>query len=115
MESIDALCAELQKPVLANDFYGDAESFNPYVVIDCFYGTYDGDFDECAIDVLQDIYQGSTQRADLAARMFREVLCVKELCDYGTSPRVCFPTPEFKEILPDFIAKWEEYRKIKWG
>lgn len=78
------------------------------------YGTYSSDFDECAIDVLEELQSGKKVRADLGAEMFREILCHAELCDYGTSPRGCFATQDFKAVLPAFIEKWKEFSAVIW-
>jgi len=79
------------------------------------YGTYGGDFDACAIDVLEELLAGHKKRDDLGAEMFREMLCSLDLCEYGTSPRVCFPTTEFRALLPEYIRKWRAYSLLHWG
>ena len=123
--ALDRVRAELSKPVptarIDEEFtdpneilLGDERSFNPWEVIDCFYGCYSNDFDDCAIEVLSELIQRQAMRDDLGARMFREILCTMDLCEYGTSPRVCFPTPEFSEILPQLLSKWEAYSKVQW-
>lgn len=89
-------------------------NFDPWDLFP-LYGTYSGDFDECAIDVLEELRSGKKVRRDLGAEMFRELLCHAELCDYGTSPRVCFPTQEFKALLPDFIEKWKAFSAAHWA
>ena len=55
------------------------------------------------------------RREDLAAQMFLERLCLLGLCDYGTSPRYPFPTPEFRAILPALILKWKEFHAAWWS
>lgn len=57
----------------------------------------------------------ANRRKDLAAEMFREMLCVLDLCDYGTSPRVCFPISEFQTIMPNLIERWKDFYLIQWG
>jgi hypothetical protein len=42
------------------------------------------------------------------------MLCNAGLCNYGTSPRACFPDTGFAELLPEFIAKWKDYSKFMW-
>lgn len=87
--------------------------FDPWPMFQ-LYGSYSSDFDECATEVLEEILSGEKNRDDLAAEMFREMLCKLHLCDYGTSPRVCFPTSEFRALLPGFIEKWKAYSKLQW-
>jgi hypothetical protein len=114
-ESLDALLALAQPdPNEPRDY--DTE-FDPWRLFPALYGAYSSDFDDLAIAVLSDLRDGYRhgQRRDLAAEMFREMLCTAELCDYGTSPRACFPVREFSERLPALIDKWTEYRKITWG
>jgi hypothetical protein len=112
-ERLEALLA-LPMPASRYDF-GDEAFFDPWSLFPLLYGSYSGEFDECALDVLREIQSGDKVRDDLGAEMFREMLCNLHLCDYGTSPRVCFPTPELRKLLPDFIAKWEAYSAIQWA
>jgi hypothetical protein len=110
-------------------FHEEDDAFEPWPMFGLF-GCYSSDFDEMAIDVLQNILEMADamdgpkdawcaifdrKRTDLAAEMFREMLCFIDLCDYGTSPRGCFPTMEFRPLLPEFIAKWRDYSKARWG
>ncbi len=88
--------------------------FDPWEMFP-LYGTYSSDFDECAIGVLEEIQSGNKIRHDLAAEMFREMLCNLDLCSYGTSPRVCFPTSEFRALLPAYIEQWKAHAKIIWS
>ncbi len=111
-EAVDALLA---KPPIPDDgMYSDGDCFDPWDLFPCLYGSYSSDFDEMAIEVLSDIRDGTYNRTDLASEMFREMLCTTGLCDYGTSPRACFPSPAFKEKLPQFIERWQEYSAIHW-
>lgn len=96
------------------DFRG-CDDFNPWNIFQSLYGTYSDDFDQCAIDVLCDIRDGQRRRVDLAAEMFREMLCTADLCDYGTSPRGCYPTIEFREILPELIERWKAFSRASWN
>lgn len=89
--------------------------FDPWDLFPNLYGSYDGDFDKMAIEVLSDLLGGTHNRTDLAAYMLREMLCKASLCDYGSSPRVCFPSQEFRELLPKLIEKWRAYSLINWG
>lgn len=88
--------------------------FDPWDIFPGIYGSYSSDFDDMAIEVLQELTSRKANRDDLAARMFREMLCNLNLCEYGTSPRVCFATPQFTELLPDLIEKWKEFSRVQW-
>ena len=97
------------------DALGYEGDFNPWSLMPCLYGGYSSEFDDLAIEVLHDLQDHTHKRDDLASEMFREMLCVLDLCEYGTSPRVCFPTPQFEALLSDLIAKWDAYRTLAWG
>lgn len=114
-KAIDRLATEMLKrlPDHENDC-GD-EVFDPWVLFPSLYGSYSGEFDQCAIEVLIEIYEGRKRRDDLAAEMFREMLCTSGLCDYGTSPRVCFATIQFMPHLADLIGKWKACSLVRWG
>jgi hypothetical protein len=100
----------------ALDISGAPLSFDPWYIFEgVFYGVYSSDFDDTAIDVLNEVWWNESVRQDTAAYMFREALCCLGLCKYGSSPRACFPTPEFKAQLPKLIEKWEMYRATKWS
>jgi hypothetical protein len=105
----------LAKPPLPeDDMYSDGECFDPWAMFPALYGSYSSAFDDMAIAVLTDIRDGTHTREDLAAEMFREMLCTTGFCDYGTSPRVCFASGRFREMLPRLIERWSEYYKIRW-
>ena len=115
-EAAERVSAELSKPDAAyHDDLGQDDVFNPWRLFPALFGSYASDFDDCAIDVLSEILEGEKKREDLGAEMFREMLCRADLCDYGSSPRVCFPTPAFKMQLPALIHRWKAYRKMQWG
>lgn len=93
--------------------------FNPWDIFPAVYGTYSSDFDDCALDVLQGLLSRGVAptpapQHGLASEMFKEMLCVACLANYGTSPRVCFPTLMFKQILPELIKLWTEHRQRMW-
>lgn len=106
--------AEMAKPMPVADCLGDADAFDPWELFP-FYGTYDSEFDECAIAVLKELQTGTKERRDLASDMFREILCNLDLCEYGSSPRVCFPTKWFGDCLSELIEKWGQFSKLHWG
>lgn len=89
--------------------------FDPWEIFPCFFGHYSSDFDEMALLTLRNIRDRKYEGEGLAHQMFREYLCRSELCDYGTSPRVCFPTTAFEKLLPDLIDKWQAFSDVQWG
>ena len=114
-EAGEKLAAELRKPVPSSDWeLGGEEFFDPWGMFQ-LYGSYSSDFDDMAIAVLEELQAGEKKRADLGAEMFREMLCYLNLCDYGTSPRVCFLTQEMRALLPEWIQKWRAVSAIRWG
>lgn len=122
-ESIEELKELLARPMAPKrDYIGSIdpktnkpEYFDPWGIFPSLYGNYSSEFDDMAIETLQHILDGNRREETLAHEMFREMLCRKNLCDYGTSPRVCFPTSDFRELLPEYIAKWKEYYKLNWS
>lgn len=99
-------------------FKAEGEIFDPWEIFPCFYGSYSSAFDEMAIEVLEAIQnRASFVGESLAHEMFREVLCTSGFCDYGTSPRGCFPDrrTDFAELLPTLIEKWKQYYTVEWG
>ena len=116
LEAAETVRAILDKPMPASrGDIGGVDTFDPWDILDSLYGSYDEQFDDCAIDVLQDVLDGERRRRDLAADMIREMLCTAGLCDYGTSPRGCFPTEHFRELLPELIAKWRAWSAVAWS
>jgi hypothetical protein len=121
-EAADKVRVELAKPVSAHEHDIGDEYFDPWELFPSLYGSYSRDFDDMALLVLRNLNLAYERRWDdqdhsegLAHEMFREMLCTADLCDYGTSPRVCFATEEFGSVLPDLIAKWEAYALVHWG
>lgn len=105
---------ELPLPADRMDIGGD-DTFDPWEIFPVFYGSYSGAFDELALSVLIAMRDRKYRQEDLAHELFREYLCRSALCDYGTSPRVCFPTCEFKPLLPALIEKWSAFARLQWG
>lgn len=115
-ESIEELKKILAKPVDFNSELG-VEEFDPWEIFP-LYGSYSSAFDDMAIATLTDILEGTYNAPkdyELASEMFREMLCKKELCGYGTSPRSCWANQSFKDLLPGYIEKWKQYYKLNWG
>ena len=115
-EAADKLQSIMARP-MPKDLYDcmSIDMFNPWEMFPFVYGHYSGDFDRCAIEVLEELACGRNMRSDLGAEMFREMLCTSGLCSYGTSPRACFPNQRFRGMLPEFIAKWREHSLLLWG
>lgn len=90
------------------------DGFDPWKLFPAFYGSYSSDFDDCAIETLEDVLNGTHKREDLASQMFREYLCTKGYATYGTSPRVCSPDVD-RNLLEELLRKWKHYYKIEWG
>ena|ERR1039458_2593736 len=91
----------------------EPEYFDPWDIFP-IYGSYSSAFDDMALEVLENLLDSKFEGEELAHEMFREMLCKMSLCDYGTSPRVCFPTSELKGLLPELIKKWKQYYKLMW-
>lgn len=114
-EAAEKLATIMAKPMPeTSDDIMSSQNFDPWEMFPAIYGSYSGDFDRCAIEVLGELVTGEKVRRDLGAEMFREMLCTAKLCSYGSSPRVCFPNGRFKAMLPDFIAKWRAYSLLHW-
>ena len=106
------VAAELAKPLPTEQWEeGCDEFFDPWNLFHSVYGSYSSDFDDMAILVLSNLHQRNFDGEGLAHHMFREMLCTAHLCDYGTSPRVCFPTTDFRPLLPALLEKWQRYRE----
>lgn len=94
------------------------EYFDPYeALFPHLYGSYSSDFDVAAIESLREVYlvEHAPHFASLPHKMFKEMLCKQDLCDYGTSPRGCFAIQPFQEILPEVITRFEHYHKVYWS
>lgn len=126
---IDRLRAELAKPVTVEGeerqwLRGTGEIFDPWNIFPSLYGSYSSEFDNMAIRVLENIVHGrgrwgADHGEGLAHEMFREMLCVAGLCNYGTSPRSCFPDyvdgESTEPLLVELLAKWRQYRDAEWA
>jgi hypothetical protein len=111
-KAADQVMFLLNKPLAESSDVQSTDDFDPWDLFPSLYGTYDSAFEECAIAVLEEIVSKTKVRDDLASEMFREMLCTSDLCDYGSSPRVCFSTVDFEKVLPAFIEKWKAYSLI---
>lgn len=120
---IDEIRYQLTLPVVGRDqpdFWGE-DTFDPWEPFErSLYGSYSSEFDDMAITVLENILHqrwGRDHGESLAHEVFREILCNAGLCDYGTSPRGCFPDwgSGFADVLPLYLQKWKQYRAVEWG
>jgi hypothetical protein len=99
----------------SSDMLGIEGEFDPWAMFPAIYGSYSSSFDKCAVEVLEELRDGERRRDDLGADMIREMLCVSDLCSYGTSPRVCFPNSKFQNLLPALIEKWRAWATLAWA
>lgn len=113
-EAAERVQALLAKPDAYDCYTMSDEEFDPWALFPSFLGSYSAAFDDLAIDVLERIQEPRADGETLAHEMFREMLCTANLCDYGTSPRVCFPTNNFRPLLPELIERWKRYRAMMW-
>jgi len=113
-ERLQALLARPDMPDWDSHMGPAEEEFDPWELFPSLYGTYSKAFDDLAIDVLERINEERFEDESLAHQMFREMLCTAQLCTYGTSPRVCFPTENFRPLLPALIERWTRYRDTMW-
>ena len=96
--------------------YGD-DVFDPWSLFLSIFGNYDSEFDAMAIQVLTEIVTSKRgpEPYPLSHDMFREMLCATGLCDYGTSPRVCFPlTEEHRGLLVQLRDRWVTHHAVRW-
>ena len=121
-KAVDIIRAQLAKPVAKDQWErGTDEVFDPWAAFPCLYGSYSAAFDNMAILVLDNILNkrwDGDHGEELAHEMFREMLCTAGLCDYGTSPRGCFPDPRVSDIdalLTALLEKWRAYREAEWS
>lgn len=123
VSALEELKAQLAKPINVEGepwLHGTDGVFDPWEIFPSLYGSYSSEFDDMAILVLDNILNkrwGSDHGEGLAHQMFREMLCTADLCDYGTSPRGCFPNwavDGIEGLLTTLLAKWREYRDAEW-
>ena len=114
-DAAEKLWTSLNLPLPENrSALGSEGYFNPWDMFPV-YGSFSSEFDGCALDVLIELSRDTKSRGDLGAEMFREMLCTMHLCNFGSSPRECFPTTVFRELLPALISKWRAYYWVQWG
>lgn len=102
----------------AEDENGDY--WDPWDALGIGCASYNSGIDQNAINVLcgirdklfcDDIAERYGMSA-LHVELFQSIFCSADWCEYGTSPRGCFP--EDREGFPALIAAWEAYFKRRW-
>lgn len=89
--------------------------FDPWVLWPAIYGSYSKEFGDAALHVLRNLVAGRPQDEAIAHEMLREMLCVSGVCDYGTSPRVCFVNPEFRPLIEKWLTMMEREQFVRWN
>lgn len=101
------------------------EYYNPWNAMGVHCGGYGGDVDWDIIRVLRIIggpRESSRYNLDIAketglapnhVELIQYLLCSADWCDYGTSPRGCFPN--YGNDFAALIAAWEGYYVHHWG
>lgn len=106
--------------------------WDPWEAIHIPSGGYSGQVDIDAIKILRAIRDGvlsgrsggeygnystkiakSTGLSDHHVELWQYIFCSAGWCDYGTSPRGCFPDLEID--FDGLIAAWESYYERHWG
>lgn len=102
----------------AGDEHGDY--WDAWIALDLNCCSYNSVIDQQAIDVLRGIGDG-LYNTDIAERtgmatshveLLQSIFCTAGWCEYGTSPRGCWPVD--REGFPDLIAAWEAYYERVW-
>lgn len=83
--------------------------------------SYHSAIDVAAIRVLEGIHSGKyctdiaheNDLDPLLVEMLQGIFCSADWCEYGSSPRGCFPTD--RENFHLLIDGWKTYYKITWG
>lgn len=116
--------------------YGDSQDcpacWNPWDAMGIALGGYNSEVDDNALAVLRAIRDGVkrgreggkygnfvteivkvTGLNETHVELWQYIFCSAGWCDYGTSPRGCFPDHgiDFDEL----IVKWERYYQFRWN
>jgi hypothetical protein len=115
--AIERVKENLSRPDISNknDASVLGEFFDPWeALFPHLYGSYSNDFGRIAIESLKEVMTVSylLHFDSLPHKMYKEMLCVQELCEYGVSPRGCFAEIEFAEIIEDVIRRFEHYEMV---
>lgn len=107
--------------ILPNEDDEHGDYWNPWVALGIGCGGYRGDGDQNALAVLRgiNVHLYSTdiaERTGLASshvELLQEIFCSANWCEYGTSPRGCWPID--REGFPLLIEAWEQYYERHWS
>jgi hypothetical protein len=114
----DKTAAEIVAP---NQEDENSEYWDPWEALGLGCCSYSGDADDNALAVLRGIRDG-LYSTDIAKRtgltsshveLLQGIFCSADWCEYGTSPRGCWPVD--REGFPALIAAWEAYYQRHWG
>jgi hypothetical protein len=120
MASYDKTVAEIIQP---NSEDENGDFWDPWESLGLRCCSYNSEIDQQAIDVLREI--GSPEFAyctDIAERtglsathveLLQSIFCSADWCEYGTSPRGCWPID--REGFPKLVEAWEQYFERHWG
>lgn len=116
----DKPVAEIIRP---NAEDGDGDYWDPWETLGLSCCNYSSEIDQQAIDVLRMIgLPDFTYCTDIAERtgmtpahveLFQSIFSSAGWCEYGTSPRGCWPID--RDGFPALIAAWEAYFERQWG
>lgn len=114
-EALTRIRQFITEPLYDPDSPWDDNGGSPWeAVFPVLYGTYSQEFDLVALHVLEGIRTRTVQDEQVAHEMLREMLCEQGLCEYGVSPRSCWPVPEFEAELPALIEQWRAWSAAYW-
>ena len=118
-------------PLAPNAEDENGEYWDPWDALGVRCGGYSSAIDDDALAVLKAIRDGAASRhsggeftnytTDIAAKtgmsathveLWQYLFCSADWCDYGTSPRGCFPNYDID--FDALIAAWEAYYERRW-
>ena len=102
----------------------DGDYWDPWDALGLPCCSYNSEIDEQAIAVLQGIADKmfntdiaeKTGMSPAHVELWQGIFCSRDWCEYGTSPRGCFPNygSEFEDI-GRIIASWKAYYQRHWN
>jgi hypothetical protein len=107
------LAAELEKPLPEDEHNQHIGTFDPWGLFPGTVGSYSSEIDRRAIQCLINVRDRETSPSDFD-ELFRNMLCGQDYCDYGTSPRFCFPTMKCEPLWNTLINKWRAHYAVTW-
>lgn len=114
---IDKKVAEIIAP---NEEDGRGEFWDPWTALGISCASYNSEIDAEAIKVLRGIaalkyctvIATESGMSPSHVELLQSIFCSAGWCDYGTSPRGCWPID--REGFPALIAAWEVYYQRQW-